>query len=293
MTIDPSFTNHSSLGPTAPLDGDHGDPVLEMQASAALARWLRDHPEIEGEFKEAVRASVHLMELDGRARQAERGQRHAEQSYAALLTRHDPAGQRILGFTAGAAFVITLLVLDAIPLNWAAQAFDLNSAGTWLVTLILLAASIGAMLGFELTRGHSRRRRLLIVAVGVAYLALLGLRAEYLITVASETHAVALLQSAMLTAISAGLVLFGSVAMARTRSLVLSRSRAAARHARQAADAASATRTLAAEALQRQLGALRTMLLPWALGSTAPDGVDRTAWAAALERAIHLLFPAS
>ena len=114
-------------------------------------------------------------------------------------------------------------MLDAIPLNWAAQAFDLNSVGTWLVTLILVVASVGAMLGFEVTRGHPKRRGLLAAVVAVGYLALLGLRTEFLTTVASESFLVAFLQAAMLTAISAGLVLCGAAVMARTRSPSLSR----------------------------------------------------------------------
>src|SRR5260370_396425 len=81
-----------------------------------------------------------------------------------------PGGQRMLGVASGAALVLVLVVLDAIPLNWAAQAFGLDSAGTWLVTFILVVASIGAMLGFEVTRGHPRRRGILAAVVTVGYL---------------------------------------------------------------------------------------------------------------------------
>ena len=217
----------------------------------------------------------------------------AEHRDATLATRLDPAGHRILGFATGAALVVVLVVLDAIPLNWAAQAFGLDSAGTWLVTFILVVASIGAMLGFELTRGHARQRGILAAVVTAGYLALLGLRTEFLTTVAGESFPVAVLQAAMLTAISAGLVLCGSAVMARTRSLSLSRGRDAVRRARQAAAEARAAQNLAAEKLQRHIGGLRQMLLPWALGSAAPAGVDRAKWAAALEQAIRALFPAS
>src|SRR6202012_877694 len=122
--------------------------------------------------------------------------------------------------------VVLLVVLDAIPLNWSAQAFGLDSGGTWLVTLILVIASVGAMLGLELSRSHPRRRGLLAAVMIVGYVALLGLRTDFLITVAGEPFLIALLQSAMLTAISAGLVLCGSAVLARTRSLTLSQSRA-------------------------------------------------------------------
>jgi hypothetical protein len=295
MAIDP-FIEHPEPGPGGPGGpGDDGqdDAILEAQANAALERWLQDHPQVASEIKATARAQVHLQELAGRTREAEQAQQDAEQRDDTMLTRQDPAGHRILGFAAGAALVVLLVVLDAIPLNWAAQAFGLDPAGTWLVTFILVVASIGAMLGFELTREHSRGRGLLTAVVTAGYLALLALRTEFLITVAGESLPVALLQSAMLTAISAGLVLCGSAVMARTRSLSLSRSHAAARRARQAAADARAAQSLAASKLQRHVGGLRQMLLPWALGSAAPAGVDRAKWAAALERAVRQLFPAS
>jgi hypothetical protein len=287
MTIDP-FLEHPEPDPD-----DHADPALEAEAHAALEQWLRDHPAVPGEIKETVRAETHLNELTGRADAADRVAADADEKEASLLTKHDPAGHRVLGFTIGAALVIMLVVLDAVPLNWAAQAFGLDSTGTWLVTLILVVASIGAMLGFEMTQSQPRRRAVLATVVGAGYVALLGLRTDFLTTVASESFLVALLQSALLTAISAGLVLCGAVVLGRTRTLSLSRSRAEARRARQATEAAHAEQNRAAERLQRHLGALRQMLLPWALGSAAPDGADRAKWAAALERAIRQLFPAS
>jgi hypothetical protein len=95
----------------------------------------------------------------------------------------------------------------------------------------------------------------------------------------------------MLTAISAGLVLGGAAVLSRTRPLGMSRSRAAVRRTQQAATEARAAQTQAAEKLQRHIGGLWQMQLPWALRSAAPAGVDRTEWAAALERAIRQLFP--
>ena len=81
-----------------------------------------------------------------------------------MTARVDLAGQRFAGFTTGAVVVTVLLVFDAIPLNWAAQAFGLDAAATWLVTGIMLVASAGAMAGLELTREDSRRRRTLLVS---------------------------------------------------------------------------------------------------------------------------------
>ena len=292
MVVDPSI-ERAEPGSRNARDNRHADPILQTEANAALERWLQDHPEIEGELKETVRAHIHFQELEARTREAERALQTAEQRYAILQTRHDVAGHRIFGCTIGLALVAALVVLDAVPLNWAAQAFGLDSGGTWLVTSILVVASVGAMVGFELTSGHSRQRGLLAAVVGVAYLVLLGLRTQFLTTVVGESTPVALLQSAMLTVISAGLVLCGSVVLARTRSFTLSRSAGIVRRARQATAAARIAQGLAGQKLQRHIGALWQMLLPWALGTAAPAGVDRAKWAVALRQSVRQLFPVS
>jgi hypothetical protein len=292
MVVDP-FIERAEPGSGNARDNRHADPILQTEANAALERWLQDHPEIEGELKETVRAHIHFQELEARTREAERALQTAEQRYAILQTRHDVGGHRIFGCTIGLALVAALVVLDAVPLNWAAQAFGLDSGGTWLVTCILVVASVGAMVGFELTNGHSRQRGLLAVVVAAAYLILLGLRTQFLTTVAGESTPVALLQSAMLTVISAGLVLCGSVVLARTRSFTLSRSAGTVRRARQATAAARIAQGLASQKLQRHIGALWQMLLPWALGTAAPAGVDRAKWAVALRQSVRQLFPVS
>ncbi len=92
---------------------------------------------------------------------------------------------------------------------------------------------------------------------------LLGLRTQFLTTVAGESTPVALLQSAMLTVISAGLVLCGSVVLARTRSFTLSHSLGIVRRARRGAATARIAQGLASQKLQRHIGALWQMLLPW------------------------------
>jgi hypothetical protein len=292
MVVDPSI-ERAEPGSGNARDNRHADPILQAEANAALERWLQDHPEIEGELKETVRAHIHFQELEARTREAERALQTAEQRYAILQTRHDVAGHRIFGCTIGLALVVALVVLDAVPLNWAAQAFGLDSSGTWLVTCILVVASVGAMVGFELTSGHSRQRSLLAAVVGVAYLVLLGLRTQFLTTVVGESTPVALLQSAMLTVISAGLVLCGSVVLARTRSFTLSHSAGVVRRARQATATARIAQGLASQKLQRHIGALWQMLLPWALGTAAPAGVDRAKWAVALRQSVRQLFPIS
>jgi hypothetical protein len=266
------------------------DAVLPAFATATIKRLLEEHPAVAKAIKDALRARVHLRELAGRTNQAEAFRADAEQHESNLAVKLDPGDRRTLGFWPGLALVIALVILDAIPLNWAAQAFGLNSAGTWLVTFILVVASVGAMLGFEITRDHPRRRGVLTAVVTVAYLALAGLRTEFLITVSGDSLPVALLQSALLTAISAGLVLCGSAILARTRFPSHSRARAVARRAAQDADDAHAAQRLAAEKLQRHIGSLHQTLLPWALQSAAPEGVDYATWDAALEQAIRALF---
>jgi hypothetical protein len=268
----------------------HSAAVLRAHATATIKHLLEEHPAVAKAIRDALRARVHLRELAGRTSQAEVIEADAEQHESNLAVKLDPGDHRVLGFGLGLAIVVALVILDAVPLNWAAQAFGLNSAGTWLVTFILVVASVGAMLGFEVTRGHPRRRGVLVAVVTVGYLALLGLRTEFLITVSSDSLMVAVLQSALLTAISAGLVLCGSAVLARTRYLSHSRARAAARRAAQAADDARAAQRRAAEKFQRHIGSLHHMLLPWALRSAAPEGVDHATWDAALDQAIRALF---
>ena len=98
MVVDPSI-ERAEPGSGNARDNRHADPILQAEANAALERWLQDHPEIEGELKETVRAHIHFQELEARTREAERMLQTAEQRYATLLTRHDVAGHRIFGWT--------------------------------------------------------------------------------------------------------------------------------------------------------------------------------------------------
>ena len=145
---------------------------------------------------------------------ADRALGDARARVSGLIDKHNLDGRRTLAFWLGSAIVVALVVLDAIPLNWAAQAFDLNNADSWLVTLILLAASIGAMAGLEAARQDPRRYAILAAVTLTAYAGLVALRTSFLITVAGEGTAAALLQAVVLSAISAGLVFLGSAVMA-------------------------------------------------------------------------------
>jgi hypothetical protein len=277
---------------TADIDPDHDapDPSLDAQAAASLGALFKADPSIAADLEEAGRAHSHLRQERQRELDALQAQAKAEQNAAALSAKLDLAGQRFAGFTLGAVVVTALVVFDAIPLNWAAQAFGLASAATWLVTVIMVAASAGAMAGLELTRDDSRRRGMLLVMIGVGYLALTLLRTSYLVTVSGEGLPSAVLQAVLLSAISAGLVGCGSAVMARTRPLALDRAMAAARQGRAAAVTCREARRRAEEKMQRHWTVLLRTLREWSITSGAPAGVPQADWNAALERALRALF---
>jgi hypothetical protein len=277
---------------TADIDPGHDapDPSLDAQAAASLGALFKANPSIAADLEEAGRAHAHLQQERQRELDALQAQGRAEQNAASLSAKLDLAGQRFAGFTLGAVIVTALLVLDAIPLNWAAQAFGLASAATWLVTAIMLAASAGSMAGLELTRDDARRRGILLVMIGVGYLALTVLRTAFLVTVSGEWLPSAVLQAVLLSAISAGLVGCGSAVMARTRPLSLTGALFAARQARATAVTCRGARRRAEEKMQRHWTVLLRMLREWSITSGAPLGVTQADWNAALERALHALF---
>ena len=215
---DPALRTPAEAGQEAQAASEPpADAALQADATDTMTRVLHEHQGMAKEIKAILRIRVYVRELARRADAADAKAADAEQRESNLAVKLDPGERRPLPFGLGAAIVVALVILDAFPLNWAAQAFDFDSGGTWVVTVILLIASIGAMLGLELTRGHSRWRGILIAVVTAGFLALLGLRTQYLTTVAGDSFPVAVLQAALLTAISAGLVLCGSAVLTRTR----------------------------------------------------------------------------
>jgi hypothetical protein len=287
---DPALRTPAEAGQEAQAASEPPADALQAHATDTMTRVLHEHQGMAKEIKATLRTRVYVQELARRADAAEAKAADAEQHESNLAVKLDPGERRPLPFGLGAAIVVALVILDAFPLNWAAQAFDLDSGGTWVVTVILLIASIGAMLGFEFTRGHSRRRGILIAVVTAGFLALLGLRTQYLTTVVGDSFPVAVFQAAVLTAISAGLVLCGSAVLTRTRSVIHSRARAAARRATRAADDARNAHAEAADKLERHIGTIHQMMLLEALRYAAPEGVGHAKWAAALEQAIRALF---
>jgi hypothetical protein len=267
------------------------EPDIDAHATAALSGWLHDHPEIATELTEAAQARIYFAEIDDRATAASAAAATTERRVASLSVKVDPAGQQSIGLSTGVALVAGLVALDIVPLNWAAQAFSLDSRDSVVVTAILVAGSVAAMIGLEATKRKRRIRVLLAGAMAVAGLVLVYLRFAYLIGEPSAPAPVsALLQAVLLSVISAFLVVGGCAILARTQSPRVARARALARRARRHADGHHFAQVTAGEKLQRHLGALRQMLIPWALATPAPGGVDQVTWTAALERAVRALF---
>lgn len=263
-----------------------GSAEAHAHGIAAIMRLLNLDPDARAEHHEMLPVSAAVQERARRIEAAGSAEAEARHRLSSLAVKLDSAGERTLGYWAGSALVVSLMALDAIPLNWAAQAFGLDPGGTWLVTLILLAASVGAALGFEITRGRPGPRRTLTAAAAAGYLALLGLRTEFLLTVAGDTWTLAFLQSALLTALSAGLVWCGSVVLAKTRNLTLTRAHAALRRAAAATREARAAYLPLAIRLDKHLFLLRQRLLTVADRAGAPEGVAHAEWVAMLGPAI-------
>jgi hypothetical protein len=263
------------------------DVGTQPQAGGTLNALARTDKDAARDIGEALQSRIHRNETAGDDSQAATQAAGLRQRLAAEITKFDPARARALPFWGGAALVAVLAALDVVPLNWAAQAFGLTNAGTWLITGILLVASLAAMLGFELTRTNHRKRLALIVVVSLGFGVLLLLRMQFLMAVAGESLLTALLQAVVLTAISAGLVLCGSAVMARTQHYRIAKAKAEVRHAEQIADTAASKRADAEKLLRRHVEVLHLRVST----ATAPDGTDPATWAADLEREIQALFP--
>ena len=263
------------------------DVGTQPQAGGALNAMVQGNRHAGRELDEAKQSRIHLLETAGDERQAAALADDKRRQLTAETTKSDPAGARPLAFGVGAVLVTILAALDVVPLNWAAQAFGLNSGGTWLITGILLVASLAAMLGLELTHRNRGKRLALVVVVALGFAGLLLLRVQFLIAVAGESLPTALLQAVLLTAVSAGLVFCGSAVMARMQHYRVARAKAGVRHAEQVADSAALKRGEAEKRLRRHVAVLDSRVHT----STAPAGTDPATWAATLEREIQALFP--
>lgn len=269
---------------------DHPAPDPDLLAVIGVAEWVSEDRVAADELEEAMRADSHCREKRRHAEVAGLALADAKARVSSLIDKHDLDGRRTLSFWMGSAIIAALVFLDAVPLNWAAQAFGLNQADSWLITLILLAAAIGAMAGLEVTRHEPRRRAVLVGVILAAYAGLVALRTSFLVTVIGESVLAALLQAVVLSAVSAGLVLVGSAVMARTRALKLSRASAAWRRARRTSESGEAAWRRAQEQLDRHLAVLRRQLVRQPLFTAVPAGATHAAWVAALENALRAQF---
>ena len=280
------------ITPGGPMMPDHPDTDVDPGNLAVIrvTDWLREDDAAGEEHDETMRAGLHRQETRRRADEARRALADAKARQSSLTDKLDLEGRRTLAFSLGAALITMLVAVDAIPLNWAAQAFGLNAADSWFVTFLMLIASVAAMAGLEMTRRNSRWHGPLIVITLAAYTGLVALRTSYLITVVGETLVAALLQALVLSGFSAGLVVLGSVMMARTRPFALSKARAAVRQATRASEASQQAWRRADDRFQRQLGVLHRTLVRQPVYVAVPAGMTHPEWAAALERALRARF---
>jgi hypothetical protein len=277
---------------SAAADRHHPEMPADSLAMIGVATWFREDPRAVDEHDEAVRASTHRDETHRLMVAAARAHADARARVSNLEDKDDLDGRKMFGFGLGAVMVMALMALDAIPLNWAAQAFGLDAADSWLVTMILLAASVGAMAGLEVTAHDARRRRGLLAIVLAGYAGLVALRTSFLVTVDGESFLAAVLQALVLSAFSAGLVVIGSAVMARTRPRRLSQARAEELRARRVSAAAEHAWRRADEKFNRQFGVLRRLLARQPLYVSVPAGVTHGEWVAALESALRAHFTA-
>jgi hypothetical protein len=268
------------------------DVSAESLAMVEVATWFREDARAAEEHDEAARASTHRDETRRRMETAAGALADARARVSNLMDKDDLGGRKVFGFSLGVVIVVALTVLDAIPLNWAAQAFGLDAADSWLVTMILLVASVGAMTGLEMTRQDARRRHVLIAIMLIGYGGLVALRTSFLTTVDGESFLAALLQALVLSAFSAGLVVIGSAVMARMWPLRLSRARAEELRARRVSEASDRSWRRADERFILRYRGLRRQLALQPFYASAPVGVTHAEWVAGLENALRAHFAA-
>lgn len=266
---------------------DSADISVESLAMVELATWFGQDARVAEEHDEATRAGTHRDETRRRMEATVRKLADARARVSSLKDKDDLAGRRGFGFCLGAIIVLALTAIDAIPLNWAAQAFGLDAADSWLVTLILLVASVGAMTGLEMTRHETRRRQALVAIMLLGYGGLVALRTSFLTTVDGESFLAALLQALVLSAFSAGLVVIGSAVMARIRSLRLSRAWAAELRTRRASEASERAWRAADEKFVQHFRGLRRQLALQQFYASVPVGVSHDEWVKALDGALR------
>lgn len=267
------------------------DSDLDVETSDALRTWFAADPWIEVEFAEAFQANARLQNEHQREREAVRAVEGAAQRVNSLGSELEPGYRRYMHFPFAVAIIGLLVLLEVVPLNWDSLSFGLSTTATWIITGILIAASVGAMAAVKLTRENSWGRISLLILVAVAYVALVLLRSEFLVAVLRVSVFTAVLQAVLLNAIWVGLLVCGALVMARTRPLSLDRADRDLRRAQRRLAISRAARDRAERDIQRHWVVLQEMLRRWTLTSAIPAGVSQADRVNALERALLALFP--
>jgi hypothetical protein len=264
-------------GPSEPFPPVRLVYELAQQAIHAL---VGNQPQLQKALRQATDGHLdheaHRQAALG-ADQAAAGARNQAQF---LRTLRDPARRRRLALSVGAVLVASLLGADIPLLNWAAEAFDQSPTGTLIITGLLFAGTVAAALYLE-AAGPRRRPVLWMVAVG--YLALFLLRTDYLVAVGGLGLLGALLQAAVLTALSAGLLAASTTVLRRTVTPEIHRAEKTAREADRHASQAHEAKRAAAAQCERHIGALTAWVHD---AGDIPPGVGLTDWHNHLERAV-------
>ena len=272
--------------PADPAIPERPDP--EHLAVGRRSPWLREDQAAAEEHEEAMRADSYQHEMRRRMDAADRARGAARARLSGLIDKHNLDGRKTLAFWPGSAIVTALVVLDAIPLNWAAQAFDLDERRQ-------LAGNTHPAGGVHRGDGRAGRgppglpplcyprsgHRLCRSGRAPYFFPDHGGRRRYRRRPAAGCRAQRDL---------AGLVFLGSAVMARTRSLGLPGPwpPRAARAAHQPGERAAWRR--ADEKLERHLGVLHRQLVRQPLYAAVLSGLTHAEWVAALERALRAQF---
>jgi hypothetical protein len=279
-------TSHS----WARLRDDISDSTLDIDTSAELRAWFAS-PSVEAKFSEAFQANARLQQEQQREAEAARAAERAVRRVNDLITGLELGENRFIAFPFSTAIVAFLLLMDVIPLNWAAQSFGLSTTVTSIFTAILVAASGGAMAGIKLTRKNPRGRAVLLALIIAAYVALISLRTQFIVTVLSVSVLTAILQAVLLNAVSAGLLVCGTMVMVRTRPPKVERAIGDVRRARRRLEMQRAARKRADYSMQEHWAVLQDMLRRWTISSGITFSVSEVDKVDALERALLDLFP--
>ena len=261
-----------------------GPPIRPVHnlAHRAVHALIGNQPQFQKAMRQATDSHLDHETHRQAALAADRAAADAHKLAQFARSLSDPGRRRRLALLLGAALVTALLGADSPLLYWAAEAFDQSPTGTTVITCLLFAASAAVALYLE---AASTRRRAVLWAVTLGYLALFLLRADYLMAVGRLGLLGALLQAGLLTALSALLLAASTTVLGRTVTPEIHRAERAARqadgHARQAHDAERA----AASQCERHIGALTG----WVLADVNDDiaaAADLTDWQDHLRRAV-------